>query len=153
MSYSEQKKKGGVIMKEWYKSKRKSIEDKKHAQKIVDNQQQELEITEDVEEEKEFNSFFEEVLNKFPEKYSTIILNTYDKSKVQAEKIFADSKTQFDNIFDHFLEGADEKTKKKKSCNHSCGFTYICYYRTFTHTIFRCISISPNPINNDGPIT
>ena len=89
---------------EWYKNKRQSVEDKKHAKKIMDDQLLELKIMEEIEvidkideieEEFEFNSFFEEVLSKFPKKYSTIILNTYDKTRVQAEKVLADSKTQF----------------------------------------------------------
>src|SRR5699024_8630573 len=115
------------MMKEWYKNKRQSVEDKRHAKKIMDDQPLELEITEEKEgeeeievidkideiEETEFNSFFEEVLNKFPKKYSTIILNTYDKTRVQAEKVLADSKTKFDSIFEMFLEGVDEETKKR----------------------------------------
>ena len=33
-------------MKEWYKNKRQSVEDKKHAKKIMDDQPLELKITE-----------------------------------------------------------------------------------------------------------
>lgn len=32
-------------MKEWYKNKRQSVEDKRHAKKIMDDQPLELEIT------------------------------------------------------------------------------------------------------------
>lgn len=64
-------------------------------------------------DEKEFESFFSEVLKKIPQRTSTIILSTYDKSKEQAEKILAKSKNQFDTIFDEFLEGVDEETRKK----------------------------------------
>ena len=129
-------------MKEWYKNKRQSVEDKRHAKKIMDDQPLELEITEEIEEaeeaeeievidkideieeETEFNSFFEEVLNKFPKKYSTIILNTYDKTRVQAEKVLADSKTQFDSIFEMFLEGVDEETKKRSHATvHAASLT------------------------------
>jgi len=127
------------MMKEWYKSKRQSVEDKRHAKKIMDDQPLELEITEEIEEadeieiideideieeEIEFNSFFEEVLSKFPKKYSTIILNTYDKTRVQAEKVLADSKTQFDSIFEMFLEGVDEETKKRSHATvHAASLT------------------------------
>lgn len=128
-------------MKEWYKNKRQSVEDKRHAKKIMDDQPLELEITEEIEEaeeaeeievidkideieETEFNSFFEEVLNKFPKKYSTIILNTYDKTRVQAEKVLADSKTKFDSIFEMFLEGVDEETKKRSHATvHAASLT------------------------------
>lgn len=64
-------------------------------------------------EEKEFESFFSEVLKKLPQKTSTSIINAYDKSKEQAEKILAKSKAQFDGIFDEFLEGVDEEKRKK----------------------------------------
>ena len=64
-------------------------------------------------DEKEFESFFSEVLKKLPQKTATIILNAYDKSKERAEKILSKSKNQFDSIFDEFLEGVDEETQKK----------------------------------------
>lgn len=64
-------------------------------------------------EEKEFESFFSEVLKKLPQKTSTSVLNAYDKSKEQAEKILAKSKSQFEGIFDEFLEGVDEEKRKK----------------------------------------
>jgi len=64
-------------------------------------------------DEKEFESFFSEVLKKSPQRTSAIILNAYDKSKERAEKILDKSKNQFDSIFDEFLEGVDEETRKK----------------------------------------
>ena len=64
-------------------------------------------------EEKEFESFFFEVLKKLPQKTSTSVLNAYDKSKEQAEQILAKSKAQFEGIFDEFLEGVDEEKRKK----------------------------------------
>lgn len=64
-------------------------------------------------EEKEFESFFSEVLKKLPQKTSTRVLNAYDKSKEQADKILDKSKNQFDGIFDEFLEGVDEEKRKK----------------------------------------
>lgn len=64
-------------------------------------------------EEKEFESFFSEFLKKLPQKTSTRVLNAYDKSKEQAEKILDKSKNQFDGVFDEFLEGVDEEKRKK----------------------------------------
>lgn len=76
------------------------------------------------EEEKEFISFFAEVLKKLPQKTSTTILNAYGKSKEQAEKILAKSKEQFDSVFDEFLEGVDDKTRKKcHSTVHAASLT------------------------------
>ena len=73
----------------------------------------ELPATDLKQEEKEFESFFSEVLKKLPQKTSTRVLNAYDKSKEQAEKILDKSKNQFDGIFDEFLEGVDEEKRKK----------------------------------------
>ena len=64
-------------------------------------------------EEKEFESFFSEVVKKLPKKTSASVLKAYDKSKEQSEKILAKSKAQFDGIFDEFLEGVDEEKRKK----------------------------------------
>lgn len=117
-------------MKEWYKNKRQSVQDKRQSKKVIDENIQELDTTLDtedikkIEEEQEFNSFFKEVLNKFPKKTSAIILNTYDKSKVQAEKILANSKTQFENVFEVFLEGVDEVTKNRSHATiHAASLT------------------------------
>lgn len=75
-------------------------------------------------EEKEFESFFSEVLKKLPQKASTSVLNAYDKSKEQAEKILDKSKNQFDGIFDEFLEGVDvEKRKKCHKTVHAASLT------------------------------
>ena len=49
-------------------------------------------------EEKEFESFFSEVLKKLPQKTSTSVLNAYDKSKEKAEKILDKSKNQFGKL-------------------------------------------------------
>ena len=66
-----------------------------------------------MQDEEEFESFFSEVLKKLPQKTSVIIHDAYDKSKERAEKILAKSKNQFDGIFDEFLAGVDEETRKK----------------------------------------
>ena len=73
----------------------------------------ELPASELKQEDKEFESFFSEVLKKLPQKTSASVLNTYDKSKEQAEKILDKSKNQFDGIFDEFLNGVDEEKRKK----------------------------------------
>lgn len=85
--------------------KKKTTDDKKlrlkKEQKVVNT------------DEKEFNSFFTEVLTKFPEKTVAIILTSYGKSKERAENSLAKSKRQFERIFDEFLTGVDEETRKK----------------------------------------
>lgn len=73
----------------------------------------ELPASELKQEEKEFESFFSEVLKKLPQKTSASVLNAYDKSKEQAEKILDKSKNQFDGIFVEFLNGVDEEKRKK----------------------------------------
>ena len=73
----------------------------------------ELPASELKQEDKEFESFFSEVLKKLPQKTSASVLNAYDKSKEQAEKILDKSKNQFDGIFDEFLNGVDEEKRKK----------------------------------------
>lgn len=64
-------------------------------------------------DEEEFESFFEEVISRLPEKSRTPILNAYDKSKVQAEKIIGKTRIHFDAVFDEFLEGVDADVRKK----------------------------------------
>lgn len=111
-------------MKELYKKRRKSRKRTGNKEKEVEEKQLEPEAVEESKVDEEFNSFFEEVLKKFPEKTSTAIIDTYDKSKVQAEKTLAKSKVQFDNIFDEFLEGVDEETKKRThSTIHAASLT------------------------------
>ena len=73
----------------------------------------ELPASELKQEDKEFESFFSEVLKKLPQTTSASVLNAYDKSKEQAEKILDKSKNQFDGIFDEFLSGVDEEKRKK----------------------------------------
>ena len=65
------------------------------------------------EEAKEFNSFFNEVLKKLPQKTSIAVMGAFDKSKLQAEKILTSSKEQYESVFDEFLEGVDVEVRKK----------------------------------------
>lgn len=76
-------------------------------------EKQEAVIVDEVLEEQEFEAFFTETLNRMPKKTANVVTNTYEKSRDQAEKIVVKSKEQFNGIFDEFLEGADEETRKK----------------------------------------
>lgn len=98
------------------KSKKGLFNRRKAAKDVISlvqvSPEQELELNA-ADEEQAFKSFFDEVLKQLPTKTSAIIINTFEKSKVQAEKILANSKGQFEGIFDEFLEGVDEDTRKK----------------------------------------
>lgn len=75
-------------------------------------------------DEQEMTSFFAEVMQKLPRRASEIVLNNYDKTKIQAEKILSKSKDQFENVFDNFLEGVDDETRKKcHSTIHAASLT------------------------------
>ncbi|GEK91244.1 YcjF family protein [Alkalibacterium kapii] len=126
-------------------NKDKSQKDKKPKRmkksKVEDNNEYDVDqlILNDQEsdEEKEFISFFNEVLKKLPKKISTIILKTFDSSKAQAEKIMANSKEQYENVFDEFLVGVDQAIKKK------CYSTI--HAATLTAAIIGC---SPIPFSD-----
>lgn len=98
------------------KSKKGLFNRRKAAKDVISlvqvSPEKELELNA-ADEEQAFKSFFDEVLKQLPTKTSAIIINTFEKSKVQAEKILANSKGQFEGIFDEFLEGVDEDTRKK----------------------------------------
>ncbi|OTP09490.1 hypothetical protein A5844_002268 [Enterococcus sp. 10A9_DIV0425] len=94
-------------------------------------------IKEQTTEEKEFDAFFSETLRRFPQKTSSMILKTYDTSKQQAEKILAKSQDQFEGLFEEFLKGADEQTRKK------CHTTI--HAATLTAAIIGC---SPIPFSD-----
>ncbi|ALS00245.1 GTPase [Enterococcus silesiacus] len=93
--------------------KKKTTDEKKRSSKKASKESTKKEQNSVTPDEKEFDSFFSEVIKKFPEKTSSIILNSYGKSKERAEQILAKSKNQFDSIFDEFLQGVDEDTRKK----------------------------------------
>lgn len=72
----------------------------------------------------EADLFFADVMEKLPKKTVAKILNSFDSSKIQAEKILSKSKDQFDRIFDQFLVGVDEETRKKcHSIIHAASLT------------------------------
>lgn len=64
-------------------------------------------------DEQEFESFFNEVLGRLPQKTANAVSNTYQKSKDQTEAIVVQSKKQFNGVFDEFLAGVDEENRKK----------------------------------------
>ncbi|EOH99555.1 hypothetical protein UAW_00707 [Enterococcus haemoperoxidus ATCC BAA-382] len=100
-------------MKKMFK-KKTADEKKSNLNKVTKSEQlKEIVNVDSKADEKEFESFFSEVIKKFPEKTSSIILNSYGKSKERAEKVLDKSKSQFDSVFDEFLEGVDEDTRKK----------------------------------------
>lgn len=75
-------------------------------------------------EDQDFRSFFDEVLKQLPKKTSTVIMRAFDQSKEQAERLLAKSKGQFEGVFDEFLEGVDEETRRKcHSTIHSASLT------------------------------
>lgn len=97
-----------------------------------------IEVTEsETGESQEFNSFFNEVLKKIPTKYATTVVNSFDKSKAQAEKILANSKEQYEGIFEEFLVGVDPEVRKK------CFSTI--HIATLTAAIIGC---SPIPFSD-----
>lgn len=63
-------------------------------------------------DEEEFDSFFSEVLKRFPAKTASIILTSYENSKKMADKIFAQSKHQLEASFNTFLKDVDDQTRK-----------------------------------------
>ena len=101
---------GKVFKKKASDGKIRNMENEKVEEGKVERELPDSDLQQD---EKEFESFFSEVLKKLPQNTATIILNAYDKSKERAEKILSKSKNQFDSIFDDFLEGVDEETRKK----------------------------------------
>lgn len=106
--------KGGIVMKNLFK--KRTMNSKTGSLKNIEVEDQDKREISDIDleqGEKEFESFFSEVLKRLPEKSSKIILSAYDKSREQAEKTLDKSKNQFDSIFEEFLEGVDEETRKK----------------------------------------
>lgn len=94
-------------------NKRITAGKKENQKKEAAEDQVEREVSESDLEENEFDSFFSEVLKRLPQKTAAIVLSAYDKSREQAERTLAKSKTQFDSVFETFLEGVDEETRKK----------------------------------------
>ncbi|MGL5886841.1 MAG: YcjF family protein [Leuconostoc suionicum] len=74
--------------------------------------------------EKEFNSFFAEFLQRLPRRTAKIIQNTYEKSRIKADKVLLKSRTSFDQVFDNFLAGVDrEKAEKCHRIIHAASLS------------------------------
>lgn len=106
MSYYRMNK-GGDYMRDMFKGKR--VSNKPMGFKYEKINHTPLQLS----EEKEFDSFFEEVIGRLPKKTTNVILKAYDKSKVQADKIMDKTRARFDEIFDEFLEGVDIDVRKR----------------------------------------
>ncbi|HRN46149.1 MAG TPA: hypothetical protein PLH20_15480, partial [Flavobacterium sp.] len=85
-------------MKKEFRKKTVTGKMRNQEKEAVKEDQVERELTDNdlKQDEKEFESFFSEVLKKLPQKTSATVINAYDKSKEQAEKILDKSKNQFD---------------------------------------------------------
>ncbi len=106
--------KGGIIMEKLFKKRTfTSKMGRPKKEKVEDQVKIEISNIDLEQSENEFESFFSEVLKRLPQKTATTILNAYDKSRDQAERTLDKSKNQFDGIFEAFLEGVDEETRKK----------------------------------------
>lgn len=127
---------GGNGMRKFLKKKTQKPKESIQENQVADVPK-ESSIKEQTTEEKEFDAFFSETLRRFPQKTSSMILKTYDTSKQQAEKILAKSQDQFEGLFEEFLKGADEQTRKK------CHTTI--HAATLTAAIIGC---SPIPFSD-----
>ncbi|MGM9903265.1 MAG: YcjF family protein [Enterococcus sp.] len=123
-------------MRKFLKKKTQKPKESIQENQVADVPKESL-IKEQTTEEKEFDAFFSETLRRFPQKTSSMILKTYDTSKQQAEKILAKSQDQFEGLFEEFLKGADEQTRKK------CHTTI--HAATLTAAIIGC---SPIPFSD-----
>lgn len=60
-----------------------------------------------------FQSFFGDVLKKMPHTVAQTIMKTFDSTKEKAEALLGSTRSRFDGVFEDFLKGVDETTKKK----------------------------------------
>lgn len=60
-----------------------------------------------------FESFFSDVLRKMPARTAKIMQQTFNESRVKAEKIVFNSRHQVERRFSEFLDGVDNQTKTK----------------------------------------
>ena len=110
---------------------------KKKSKTKIDNKSKLTPSPEQELDQQEFNTFFSEVVKKLPQKSARALLNTYDKSKIVAEKILEKNQVRFDQVFKDFLKGVDEDTRKK--CHK------IIHAATLTAAIIGC---SPIPFSD-----
>ncbi|GMA69054.1 GTPase [Leuconostoc litchii] len=64
-------------------------------------------------DDKEFNSFFDEVLHRFPAKTSKIIQKSYNQSREIAEKLLVKNQSNVEQVFENFLSRVDREKKQK----------------------------------------
>ncbi|EPI00946.1 hypothetical protein D920_00555 [Enterococcus faecalis 13-SD-W-01] len=67
----------------------------------------------EVEKEEAFDSFFAEVMQKFPKKTADILMKTLDTTRGKAEELLGETRGKFGKVFEEFLAGVDEKTRRK----------------------------------------
>ena len=60
-----------------------------------------------------FESFFSDVLRKMPARTAKIMQQTFNESRVKAEKIVFNSRNQVERRFSEFLDGVDNQIKTK----------------------------------------
>lgn len=99
------------MKKPWIKRKKKQNENELLTEQSV--QVEQSQTREELQEEAEFTSFFADVMKRMPKKSASLVMKGYDGSKAQAEKVLAKSKDQFDQVFEEFLVGVDDETRKK----------------------------------------
>ncbi|MGX7328380.1 YcjF family protein [Enterococcus bulliens] len=86
-------------------------------EKPITEQEQEVDHSEDLllksSNEAEFDSFFKEVLKKFPKKTAAVIQNSLAATKQQAEKLVAKQQAEYEPIFREFLTNVSKEQQKK----------------------------------------
>lgn len=109
---NNESKEGDISLKKpWIKRKKKQNENELLTEQSV--QVEQSQTREELQEEAEFTSFFADVMKRMPKKSAALVMKGYDGSKAQAEKVLAKSKDQFDQVFEEFLVGVDDETRKK----------------------------------------
>lgn len=88
-------------------------------------------------------------MKRMPKKSAALVMKGYDGSKAQAEKVLAKSKDQFDQVFEEFLVGVDDETRKSPP-HDPCGFFDGGDHRLFTDSLFRCSVTCASSNDDDG---
>nr|WP_190289071.1 YcjF family protein [Lactococcus sp. S-13] len=86
--------------------------------------QKNMSKTPDLKENTEgFDAFFSQVLMRMPAQSAALIRSSLEKTKVKAESFVNKNSQKFDHLFDEFLVGLDEKTRKK--CHETIHFATL----------------------------
>lgn len=91
-------------MSRWMR--KKNQEPKENVRKLPEDPMDEL-------DEEEFDSFFQEVLKKFPKKTAAVIQKSYTATRQQAEKLVNQQQAQYQQVFQNFLTNLSEEKRKK----------------------------------------